>query len=136
MTKEQTKEIIKVMQHYVDGGEIEHSYIGKNKWFTTGSPYWDLSKIEYRIKPYKYPLYFKWHSSSLVIKFTGLNEGEIVVPSANSDALGYKGTNFIPHTDKSCWTQIDEPILKKEITVTKAIEELEKLYGCKVQFIN
>lgn len=50
MNKEQTKEMIKVMQAYVDGAEIE--YLGPHEnWIHADEPGWNFQRITYRIKP-------------------------------------------------------------------------------------
>jgi hypothetical protein len=50
MTREETLEAIKVMQHYADGGEVEAS---KNEWidsYLNNDPDWDWIVNDYRIK--------------------------------------------------------------------------------------
>ncbi len=46
------KEMIKVMQHYENGGKVEYSEKkgGGNHWTTVTSPSWDWAYFEYRIK--------------------------------------------------------------------------------------
>ena len=45
------KEMIKVMQHYADGGEVE---VYKNDRWTIGvNPIWDWDTFDYRIKEQK-----------------------------------------------------------------------------------
>ena len=48
-------EMIKVMQHYEDGGKVEYSEKkgGSNHWTTVNSPSWDWVYFEYRIKKSK-----------------------------------------------------------------------------------
>ena len=48
-------EMIKVMQHYENGGKVEYSEKkgGGNHWTTVTSPSWDWSYFEYRIKELK-----------------------------------------------------------------------------------
>ena len=45
-------EMIKVMQHYADGGKVEYSAKkdGGNHWAEVTSPSWDWAYYEYRIK--------------------------------------------------------------------------------------
>lgn len=50
MTKEETKERIKVMQAYVDGKDIECWDEYNEKWERIGNPSWNTDKV-YRIKP-------------------------------------------------------------------------------------
>jgi len=49
MTREETLECIKVMQHYADGGEVEHWEAGE--WTLTSAPNWAWILTDYRIKP-------------------------------------------------------------------------------------
>lgn len=58
MTREQTKEAIRIMQAYVDGKEVE--YLGKKwdskesfkqDWCYTLTPLWNWEHYDYRIKP-------------------------------------------------------------------------------------
>lgn len=52
MNREQTKEAIKVMQHYADGGEVNWRPRGKGDWEACGyDPVFDFLRNEYRIKP-------------------------------------------------------------------------------------
>ena len=54
MTKEQTKQAIKVMQAWVDGEHIQGRVIGKTEWgdYDGGwNPKWDWDGGEYRVKP-------------------------------------------------------------------------------------
>jgi hypothetical protein len=49
MTKEQTKEAIRVMQAFVDGKEVQTVYNGI--WSLAPAPRWGWDDTEYRIKP-------------------------------------------------------------------------------------
>ena len=46
-----TKQMIDVMQAYLDGEHIEES-INQKVWFTC-EPIWNLEKCDYRVKPNK-----------------------------------------------------------------------------------
>ena len=50
MTREETKELIKVMQAYVDGKDIVCWDEYNEKWELVGNPSWNTDKV-YRIKP-------------------------------------------------------------------------------------
>lgn len=58
MTKEETKEAIKIMQAYVDGELIEFYDKIHERWSETNAPMWNCHYIKYRIKlksrPYNY----------------------------------------------------------------------------------
>lgn len=52
MNREETKEAIKVMQHYADGGAIQLSRKNANDWTDVDfKPRWDWMTRDYRIKP-------------------------------------------------------------------------------------
>lgn len=50
MTKEETKQRIKVMQAYIDGKKVEFFNELLDRWESADNPSWDSCK-EYRIKP-------------------------------------------------------------------------------------
>ena len=47
------KEMIKVMEHYENGGEVESSRKQTQRWICANLPYWDWDTYEYRIKEQK-----------------------------------------------------------------------------------
>ena len=48
------KEMIKVMQHYADGGEVERCAKGEDdNWITLSSYHWNWYTTDYRIKEQK-----------------------------------------------------------------------------------
>ena len=53
-----------------------------------------------------YPIYYKLKKSSLVVKFTGLQSGEVVVNSKHYN-IGDKSTTYRSHTDTRFWQQLD-----------------------------
>ena len=66
------KEMIEVMEHYENGGEVEFitkGYIG-TRWETVTLPSWDWSYFEYRIKEQKQKVTIeKWLIEERDIKF-------------------------------------------------------------------
>ena len=55
MTREETLEAIKVMQHYADGGEVEarlidQRHFGEKAWTHHDNPWWVWPDFDYRIK--------------------------------------------------------------------------------------
>ena len=76
------KEMIKVMQHYDNGGEVQVKLknTNDNHWATVSSPSWDWVYREYRIKEEKQKVTIeKWlcqdyHGNFIVIETTGINE--------------------------------------------------------------
>lgn len=49
MTREETKELLPIMQAYVDGKQIQWKHIS-GMWMDTTEPLWD-NKTSYRVKP-------------------------------------------------------------------------------------
>lgn len=47
------KEMIKVMQHYDNGGEVEATIRGKLFWDKVTAPCWEWAQFDYRIKEEK-----------------------------------------------------------------------------------
>ena len=47
------KEMIKVMQHYDNGGEVEYSNRESNIWSESSTPVWNWVDYDYRIKRQK-----------------------------------------------------------------------------------
>ena len=62
MTKEETKNAIKVMQAYIDGKQIEYCIRKNKKWELCGDPLFNWSTFNYRIsenpqyRPFQNPL--------------------------------------------------------------------------------
>ena len=54
----------------------------------------------------KYPIYCKFKDSSLVVKFTGLQSGEVVVHTYPHN-VGDNRNDWIKHTDTDTWQQLD-----------------------------
>ena len=54
----------------------------------------------------KYPIFCKFKDSSLVVKFTNLRTGEIVI-NDEYQKVGEKCNEWIKHTDTNYWQQLD-----------------------------
>jgi len=54
---------------------------------------------------FTYPMWFK-KEGNVIVKFTGLTSGE--------DTFGNHRAGYIPHTNTTIWTQVDEPIKQWE----------------------
>ena len=54
----------------------------------------------------KYPIFCKWKQTSLVVKFTGLQSGEVVVHIYPHN-VGDKGNDWRKHIDTTVWQQLD-----------------------------
>ena len=77
------KEMIKVMQHYVDGREIEYSNRESNIWSRSSTPIWDWHTFKYRIKEPKQKVTIeKWLCRN--------NQGEfIAIETSNINGYEY-----------------------------------------------
>ena len=75
-------EMIKVMQHFDNGGEVECSEKkdGNNHWTTVASPSWDWAYFDYRIKELKQKVTIeKWlcqigQGNYAIIESTNVNQ--------------------------------------------------------------
>lgn len=54
----------------------------------------------------KYPIYCKLKYSPLVVKFTGLASGEIIVDNKRQNPV-FKHKDWIKHTDTNTWQQLE-----------------------------
>jgi len=51
MNKDETREAIKVMEHFTNGGEIEGRVLGEDdSWNVFIDPHWNFNHFAYRIK--------------------------------------------------------------------------------------
>lgn len=58
-------EMIKVIEHHKNGGEVEVANKGYSLWEDATSPCWDFKTYDYRIKEkpsFTYPMWFKFVS--------------------------------------------------------------------------
>ena len=79
--------------------ELEQKYLELEKEIE------DLKKQSEK-EEFTYPIYCKLKDSSLVVKFTGLQSGEVVVNGGHFK-IGDKSTTWIKHTDTNYWQQLD-----------------------------
>jgi hypothetical protein len=110
-----------LIEAWANGAEIK--YLGKEInedneiWIDCVNPKWNEDK-EYRIKPvepeFTYPMWFKWSSSELVVRFDALREGQCIVCDERR-LKGEVSNDWVPHTKVEYWTQIPEPKPKKTI---------------------
>lgn len=114
-------EKIDIMQHYIDGGEIESKYLASDEWFNCAGPSWNWSEGDYRKRIYNYPLYFECilYSSKFIVEFTGLTEGTVVQTTYSSLQIGYFEEAWQPHTDKNIWREVQKP---KELDILEHLK--------------
>ena len=78
----------------------------EQKYLELGKEIEALKKQNTEKKEITYPIYCKLKYSSLVVKFTGLNEGKVVVNSRD-DSIGEYRTNWHDYNDNNVWQQLD-----------------------------
>ena len=78
----------------------------EQKYLELGKEIEALKKQNTEKKEITYPVYCKLKNSSLVVKFTGLESGELVVNDKYYN-IGDKNTDWRSHTDSNIWQQLD-----------------------------
>ena len=97
MTREETLEAIKIMQHYADGGEVEYYNSYFNSWKHDKNPYWDFQNYNYRIK--------KTVTKKIKLEAWMENaDGNLVWQYENSEVQPY--LSRVPSEDK--WVEVEE----------------------------
>ena len=79
--------------------ELEQKYLELGKEI-------EALKKQSEKEEFEYPIFCKWKKSSLVVKFTGLKSGEVVINTYPHN-VAHKSTNWIKHTDTDVWQQLD-----------------------------
>ena len=79
--------------------ELEQKYLELGKEIEALKKQSDKEEI-------KYPIYCKLKYSSLVVKFTGLESGEVVVNNINHD-VRTKISDYKTHKNTNSWQQLD-----------------------------
>ena len=78
----------------------------EQKYLELGKEIEALKKQNTEKKEITYPIYCKLKGSSLVVKFTKLQFGEVVVNDKYYN-VGDKSTTWTSHTDTDVWQQLD-----------------------------
>ena len=78
----------------------------EQKYLELGKEIEALKKQSTEKEEITYPVYCKFKDSSLVVKFTGLQSGEVVVNSI-CYTIGDKSTTWRSHIDSDVWQQLD-----------------------------
>lgn len=77
----------------------------EQKYLELGKEIEALKKQNTEKEEIKYPIYCKLKNLSLVVKFTELQSGEVVVNDKYNN-IGDKSTNWTSHTDTDVWQQL------------------------------
>lgn len=78
----------------------------EQKYLELGKEIEALKKQNTEKEEVKYPIYCKWKQTSLVVKFTELQSGEVVVHTYPYN-VGDKGNDWRKHTDTTVWQQLE-----------------------------
>ena len=78
----------------------------EQKYLELGKEIEALKKQSTEKKEFEYPIYCKFKDLSLVVKFTGLQSGEVVVRNYPHN-VGDKGNDWRKHTDTTVWQQLE-----------------------------
>ena len=78
----------------------------EQKYLELGKEIEALKKQNTEKEKFKYPIYCNLKDSSLVVRFTGLTTGELVIGN-NYQKVGEKCNEWIKHTDTNYWQQLD-----------------------------
>ena len=85
------KEMIKVMTHYLNGGDVECVEKGNDNWEIVTKPLWNFDDFEYRIKEQKQKVTIeKWLMQSTIDK-----EYRIIETSLVDKVVNFKKINLI-----------------------------------------
>ena len=79
--------------------ELEQKYLELGKEI-------EALKKQSEKEKFKYPIYCKLKNFSLVVKFTKLQSGEVIVNSKHYN-IGDKSTTWRSHIDSDVWQQLD-----------------------------
>ena len=78
----------------------------EQKYLELGKEIEALKKQSTEKEEFEYPIYCKLKDSSLVVKFTGLKSGEVVINEEYHNVLNER-SDWIKHTDTNTWQQLD-----------------------------
>ena len=79
----------------------------EQKYLELGKEIESLKKQNTEKEEFEYPIYCKLKNSSLVVKFTELTTGEVVVNNNRHKQVGKNFNRWIEHTDTEYWKKLD-----------------------------
>ena len=88
----------RIMKHLK---ELEQKYLELGKEIEA------LKKQNSEKEEITYPIYCKLKDSSLVVRFTGLKSGEVVINSMFHNEVGDKINDWVEYTNTKAWQQLD-----------------------------
>lgn len=78
----------------------------EQKYLELGKEIEALKKQNLEEEKIKHPIYCKLKDSSLVVKFTGLESGEVIINNNDFD-IKSKHNDWTKHTDTTAWQQLE-----------------------------
>ena len=78
----------------------------EQKYLELGKEIEALKKQNSEEKELTYPIYCRFKDQSLIVKFTALQTGVVVINNGYYD-VGHKDNNWREHTDTTVWQQLD-----------------------------
>jgi len=93
MTREETLECIKVMQHYADGGEVDCCIAGD--WISASTPNWDWRLRDFRI-----------NKTNKIKLNAWLVDGVLQWHREDRMVIGANHSKRVPSEDK--WVEVEE----------------------------
>lgn len=86
-----TKEMIKIMEAFENGAEIECNYKNNDKWFKVYTPIWDWDNHNYRVKqPPKKKLWYWEYCANGIWYFYSIRMTESQAKVKFKKTCGYK----------------------------------------------
>jgi hypothetical protein len=91
--------------------EVEDKLLDKPRIYIDG---WALRRGDYIVigekmtveESSEYPIYKKKKDIGYIVKFAGLQDGEIAYPAYSSYKTGQKSSDWIPHTNTDVWEDV------------------------------
>lgn len=116
---ENVKDMISVLKHFENGGEIEFDYKSSPEGFQDCiNPEWNFDLYNYRIKQYSYPLYCSYIADNydskipFIVKFDSLESGEVI--SIEEDDKDWQINEYYNDWEYHTNTKVWKPLTEKE----------------------
>lgn len=125
------KEKIEIMQHFINGGEVEYQPSVTDNWYDIVEPTWNWYACNYRKKIYTYPLYFEYiweRGDTFFVEFDSLDSGTVIRVDSGKYKVGDWYEIWYPHTDISKWKQVENPIEKYFQSKLKYLDEIKQKF--------
>lgn len=135
MNKDKLEYKIKVMTHFLEGGEIEYrvkSYqSGVDDWKLATDPLWSWELFEYRVKEKEsvnFPVYAKLKNvnHTLIVKFESEVYGEVIEDDSGEYKIGDMDCYWVPIYNDTVWEILPDYIEKPKTETYYEVLILDK----------